>query len=78
MVYETWGDVRVKYLLMDPLLSILQALMESVSKHKHRLTPLIILQIWIYANDDKDDAARASYDTKKNDDEVDAVMHNVT
>ena len=52
--------------------------MESVSKHKHRLTPLIILQIWIYANDDKDDAARASYDTKKNDDEEDAVMHNVT
>ena len=53
--------------------------MESVSKHKHRLTPLIILQIWIYANDDdNDDAARASYDTKKNDDEVDAVMHNVT
>ena len=54
--------------------------MESVSKHKHRLTPLIILQIWIYANDDddNDDAARASYDTKKNDDEEDAVMHNVT
>ena len=77
MVYKTWGDVRVKYLLMDPLLSILQALMESVSKHKHRLTPLIILQIWIYANDDKDDAARASYDTKKNYEE-DAVMHNVT
>ena len=55
--------------------------MESVSKHKHRLTPLIILQIWIYANDDdddNDDAARASYDTKKNDYEEDAVMHNVT
>ena len=51
--------------------------MESVSKLEHRLTPLIILQIWIYANDDKDDAARASYDTKKNYEE-DAVMHNVT
>ena len=31
----------------------------------------------MYANDDKDDAARASYDTKKNYEE-DAVMHNVT
>ena len=34
--------------------------------------------IWIYANDYDDNAARATYDKNHDDDEGDAVMHNVT